>query len=97
MSSEESEIIEPEMIAGNPETRADSSDSALSDLLCVGVYCYYGVHDAGDVRDCVLAVSDKDAMQYLDNKYTNIKIFAGGTCSEKTNQFTEKARQVLNT
>ena len=29
MSIEESEIIEPEMIAGNPETRADSSKSAV--------------------------------------------------------------------
>ena len=37
MSSEESEIIEPEMIAGNPETRADSSESALSDLLSTAI------------------------------------------------------------
>jgi len=35
MSSEESVLIEPEMIAGNPETRAGASESALSDLLCM--------------------------------------------------------------
>jgi len=70
----------------NPEAKDDS----------VSVYDYHIVHDTKDIHEKILAVSDRDAFEYLDAKYgVKVWVVAGGTSAVAAKQVTPKAKALI--